>query len=489
MVLLVLVFTRGTFFLRSVWRRASFSLEGIPSWFFYPAIFSSVVIIGCAFLASLLPPHLSQEFDIINYHITIPRQHLISGSFQYISWSPVDLFLLPVDFALSPYWLATNLPNKLPQFFFCLGVLGLAFCLGKRLSGGEHGAGVLSALAIMGSHNFGIQAGTGMLDIVLCYLFLAAVDSFIAGAWGLAAVEFAFFLWSKPLMPSFMVLACGILLLLFFIINKVKLFKIQWGFGSFLGKHESLRNFQFWGVLFLVSTLIAGPFLLKSYDKSGTPMYPLTRVFFTDRCEKQEFSGMSELEKTSCAWKAMKNDYGEGQDLIAALRHFWMIAVPEKGVNNRFDYPVGLMFLLFLIPFLVFLIEAFTKKIFPIIPVFCVIYWALWWWGAQQSRFLFVPLALIFVTTAAQMKKSSKVLMVCMILALVLTAFSVFRAHKSDFGKSSYDALRTQDKFLVDKAKTAKPGEVVELSYPDAAFAAFAVNVKNIDSPFVIKHP
>jgi len=40
---------------------------------------------------------------------------------------------------------------------------------------------ILGGLAILGSHIVAIQMGTGMLDVVLCYLFIAAIDSFLKG--------------------------------------------------------------------------------------------------------------------------------------------------------------------------------------------------------------------------------------------------------------------------------------------------------------------
>lgn len=159
------------------------------------------VILLCAFYASLLPPHLVQEFDALNYHITLPRQHLLWGSFGHIPWSTADLFLLPIDLALAPYWLATSLPNKLPQFFFVLGLLCVCGRIAWRFSGGKIWPSVLLVLAVLGSHNIGIQVGTAMLDIVICYLFLAALDSFLSRAIWLGVVELSFYVWSKPLVP------------------------------------------------------------------------------------------------------------------------------------------------------------------------------------------------------------------------------------------------------------------------------------------------
>ena len=84
----------------------------------------SVLILVVGLYASLLPPHLMQESDALNYHYTIVRQHLILQSFKHIAWSHTDLFLLPINFALAPFWFESVLPNKLPQFLFFLGLNG-----------------------------------------------------------------------------------------------------------------------------------------------------------------------------------------------------------------------------------------------------------------------------------------------------------------------------------------------------------------------------
>ena len=174
-------------------------------------VMSMVIVFGVimvAFKASLLPPHLSQEFDALNYHITVPRQHLVLGSFKFIPWSSADLFLLPVDFSLAPYWLVTELPNKFPQFLFLIGLVSVTVDLVKRFSGNNFIGIILAASAVFGSHFIGIQMGTAMLDIVIAYLFLAAIDSLLAGRIFMFLIEFVFFFWSKPFIP----LQCALLL-------------------------------------------------------------------------------------------------------------------------------------------------------------------------------------------------------------------------------------------------------------------------------------
>ncbi len=88
--------------------------------------FLSLFILGIVFYSSLFPPHLVQEFDFLNYHVTIPRQHLITHSFAHLPWSSADLYLMPVQFALTPFWLCTKLLNKLPQFIFLMGLISIS---------------------------------------------------------------------------------------------------------------------------------------------------------------------------------------------------------------------------------------------------------------------------------------------------------------------------------------------------------------------------
>src|SRR3989338_4436507 len=90
------------------------------------------LILLCSLYAASLPPHLVQESDALNYHYTLPRQHLVLNSFQHITWSSADLFLLPLQFALSPYWFAAGLPNKLPQFIFLIGIIAMVASLVKH---------------------------------------------------------------------------------------------------------------------------------------------------------------------------------------------------------------------------------------------------------------------------------------------------------------------------------------------------------------------
>ncbi len=451
------------------------------------------VILLCAFYASLLSPHLIQEFDVLNYHLTLPRQHLLSGSFSPISWSSADLFLLPIDFALAPFWLATSLPNKLPQFFFVLGLLGVCSYLAWRFSEGKIWPSILLVLAVLGSHNIGIQMGTAMLDVIICYLFLAAFDSFLSGAIWLGVIELCFYVWSKPLMPvQFIatVIIFGLVWLSLWVlgIRKNVLFVAGDRIKEIIGNIQ--RTFmKSLGLFLIFSLILAGPFIFKSLCYSGTPIFPLgvgtSRIFSVPQSPQR----WAELKLKATQLLAIKDQYGSGRSLLEFARHFWLIAVPEKGVNNRYDYPLGLMYLLFLGPFLFLFLSSLRQKILSLLSLWIVISWGIWWFGTQQTRFLFIPLILMYLVVALSIKAPSRVLLGVMLGAILLVSVSVYGANKQDLGHWGEGVLRQQDKELVILGKIKPSAEVTTLSFCDVAYASFPVKVVGNDSVFVLNTP
>lgn len=448
-------------------------------WLAGAMIFFALVILGVAFLASLLPPHLAQEFDVLNYHLTLPRQHLIAGSFSHISWSSADLFLSPLDYALAPFWLVTELPNKFPQYIFFLGLLAAVYAVTRKLSH-QKGAPWIAVAAVLASHGVAIQAGTAMLDVAACYFFVAFLDSCLRRRPFLAGAELACCVWAKPLIPV-VALALAVLLAAgwFLFRSLVRGASLAITFDGRKGESLSLRKLLF--MFLLTGSVLAAPFMMKSFSGAGTPLYP-----FACGMLQRDLKPAAVCTKADELMLA-KDDYGHGRGPGAFIKHFWLIAVPEKGVNNSFDYPLGLPLLLFLPPFLWFLWRSLKAGIFPVLPIFCVLYWALWWFGSQQSRFLFVPLVLLIVLTIADLKRPSRALAMGLAVAMALTALSVVRAHGPDLGKAPSAVLRPQDRSLLEVSAVLRPGEIVEWGHPDAAFASFPVFVRNERSPFVIQ--
>ena len=449
------------------------------------------VILLCAFYASLLPPHLIQESDALNYHLTLPRQHLLRGSFSHIPWSTADLFLLPIDFALAPFWLATSLPNKLPQLFFILGLLGVCGRLAWRFSDGKIWPSVLLVVAVLGSHNIGIQLGTAMLDIAICYLFLAALDSFLSRAIWLGVIELSFYVWSKPLIPVQFLITLVVFGLVWLLLWAWGIRKNIWIVSGEKIKEATSNTRRALtrglGLFLIFSLFVVGPFIYKSLRYSGTPLFPLGAGVFRTLSIPQSPERRAELKLKTTQLLATKDQYGSGRNLLEFARHFWLIAVPEKGVNNRYDYPLGLMYLLFLGPFLFYFFSSLRQKTLPLLSLWVVISWGIWWFGAQQTRFLFVPLILMYLIVALSIRVPSRVLLGVMLGAILLVSVSVYRANKQDLGCWGEAVLRQQDKELVQLGKFKQSAEVVTLPFYDVAYATFPVEVVDNDSVFVLK--
>ncbi len=442
--------------------------------YWYLGAFLGAAICVIVVLAAFKPIHLMQEFDCLQYHYTLPRQHLIRGSFAHIPWSAADLFLLPVQFALSPFWFATVYPNKLPQLFFFLGIILILYRLMNQLAWPDKPwAGGLAVFAFLGSHGFGVQMGTGMLDLVLVYLFLACLDSLYHGRWFFAAVEAAFLVWSKPFMP---IQVIAIIITMGAVIAGLKYFKWQ-----LLADIPLRCSKQFIYSFLGLSIFVAAPFLFKSIYYTASPLYPFFPGLMGDfaHLKINPLVWQSVLGASDLWMNAVKDGYGLGRQWLEFIKHFWLLAVPDKGVNNAFDYPLGLPYLLFIGPFIGSLILGFRYKRISALSIFVIAAWGLWWFGSQQTRFLYVPIVLIFMITILSWKSVPRWLVICLTAALGLQLISIWGAHKNDIFRSSYAVLREEDKQLL----MLKEGE-----WPthDASYAQFPVKVTKEKLPFSI---
>ena len=442
-------------------------------------------ILAIGFKAALLPPHLVQESDVMSYHLTLPRQHLIRQSFAHIPWSTADFYLLPLDFALAPFWLATDVPNKFPQYLFVVGLLGVVSGIVRSLKG-SFLAQVMVVFALLGSHILGIQIGTAMLDLVICYLFLAALDSLLQGRWVLAAVEAAFLFWSKSFVPL-QLLVIGMAFWVIILIGRRTL-RPCWAGGCAVavGMLAQLKRWGLWFLLF--SVLVGGPFVAKSLFYTGTPLFPFA---------VGALSTHPGIETDSPWWAAVvdragqclevRDEYGSGRSLANFVKHLWLIAVPEKGVNNRYDYPVGLSYLLFVGPFLFIVFRDLRCGRVPVLALVVLLYWATWWLGSQQTRFLYIPLTLMFIVVSRETVFQKQTLVAMLLCALALVAVNLFRAHKADWGQTRFAVLREKDQTLLQRSRQVRDeDQPVVLADFDVAFADFAVDVRGSGSVYVL---
>jgi hypothetical protein len=448
----------------SVFREAADTVKRVPVFVRVSAVLIALplaVIVLVSLYASFLPPHTLPELDVLNYHYTLVRQHLITHRFAHLPWSSADLWLLPVQFGLAPFWFSTGLPNKLPQFFFMMGLWAVCYRLAKRRANTSWPA--LSAAAVVaavaGSHAFGVQFGTAMLDIVIGYVFIAAVDSFLDGNMFLSAVEFTFFFWSKPFMPLQFLLIAGLVLM--------------WVRPWWLWNQNAKKFLVYF---FAGSVFVAAPFLVKSFYYSGTPLYP----FGASKAEPG-------LWAAAQAHLAARDAYGHGRSIAAFFAHFWRVAVPSNGVNNAFDYPLGLPFLLLLGPFLWRIVRDLRAGRHGLASSTIIVWWAVWWIGSQQSRWLYIPLVLLFIVSFSDEDiLTSRGVWLGLILSVVLTSLSVFRANKMDFWKTRWETLRPQDQFLILSKDTIDEAGPTAIQDKEAAYATYEVAVTKPDGAWVL---
>jgi len=442
------------------------------------AFFLGLVYLSVGLYASLLPPHLLQESDALTYHITLPRQHLLIHSFTHLTWSVPDLFLLPIDYALSPFELATTWPNKLIQFVFFAGCLGVVFHLVYILSGQVLHRAAMGVVAVMACHAVAIQVGLAMLDLVMLYCFLAFIDSFLAKRWGLAAIEFAFFFWSKSFIPPQMMVIGAIL-------GMVLYWALKTGFSWQELPIPDSRARKILLAFFTVTSLaIALPHLIKAFYYTGTPLYPLGTGFYAPLMKYTPDHWQVLLQRAADCMSE-KDSYGHGRSLLAFIKHFWLIAVPERGVNNAFDYPVGLVYLLVLVPWGGLVIKSLKYRKLPILSLIIVIWWLTWWFGSQQSRFLLVPITLMIILTISYLPKISWVLTVLVIVSLGLEVISLVDAHRHDWGKPLIKVIREKDRKLLE-LKPFQGKTELELNFEDVAFSQFPVTVHQDNSVYVL---
>jgi hypothetical protein len=440
----------------------------------------SALIVIIVFLALLKPPHLPQEFDALNYHITLPRQHLILNSFKHIRWSSADLFPMPLQFSLAPYWLVGSMPNKFIHLFFIVGLAALSLSLVARLSKNNFLSLCLVTFAFLGSHAFGIQMPAVMLDIVICYLFVAFFDSLCKRAYLLSAIELSFLVWAKSFFPLLFIAITLIGVISYFLLKRFCNWRSVISFDSILIKFDKKILKKLIVFFILTSVIIAGPFIIKALYYAATPLYPFSPgAMAISTIDKDSLHWQSIVEKGEIYY-LVKDNYGGGRSIVDFLQHFWLIAVPEKDVNNRYDYPLGLPYLLFLMPFFYLLFVSMRKKEFGFLPAFVVLYWIFWWFGSQQSRFLYIPLISIFIGVSASIKKPSLVFLSVLMFSLTFNVISISRANYKSIVSSTSALLRARDKDIInmnEKYIDNKRGDLVKLDFFDVAYAQFPVDV------------
>lgn len=297
-----------------------------------------------------------------------------------------------------------------------------------------------------------------MIDLPVTYLFFAGLDSWDEKRFGLAGFEWGAWLSSRSFMPAQALAVLSIVALFAFVgARRLSWTAIPW------------PRWTWWVGLAAALLVMAGPFAWRSYQVAGTPMFPLW--VGSDR--------PAILHEAARESRQGAEAYGEGRSIGAFVRHFWRIAIPAQGVNNAFDYPLGLPYWLCLAPFLWIAARQWRSGAFSREVLLAIAFYAVWWSVSQQSRWLYVPVILIFLAALNEdWVRDSPLFRGGLALGLGFALLSTARAHQARLRTIDPEALiRPQDKAL--RAACAPIGNIpLEWTNREIAYADCQVHIK-----------
>lgn len=415
------------------------------------------------------PPHWPQEGDAINYHMALPRQHLYWGSLQHLPWSAADLWPLALQFGFAPVWVMGASINKWPQLFGALWAFGMILALGRKKA--EHNfSGWIPALALFTTHGVMVQLGMAMLDLTNLYLLLAAWHAVIHRRPFWWAAHVALYAATKAFHPA----QAGILVLAVL------------GYYAIFDRAVLTRNRRQLvsgaALAIVLFCLVMARSVWVGVERAGTPIFPFFTCIFSGVTNCQRERGEA-IRATAAGQFGTIDGYGLGRGSGAFAAHLWRISVPALGaVNNVYDYPLGLTWVLLVVLLAASIPIWIRAKMPPPELVLAVVLWVLWWVTSQQSRWLYPFMAFALLATVQLQLRANRSLLVAILLgAGCLSIVSQARAIGTDLGASA-GGIQAQQ----------------ELSFPSDPIALSAKNketlyvthrlrrVENIDGVFII---
>jgi hypothetical protein len=361
------------------------------------ALLATGGILVLALLEARLPPHLEHEYDAINYHMGLAKQHLLQGGLRHLWWSAADLWPMPIQWGLAPFWFSSQTHHKLPQFIAALWALGLLLALSRRSEQRSEQPGYLTwipVLAFASTQGVMFQLGTAMMDLTILYFLLAFLYALRRDRPCWAALHLAVFASSKAFMP---VQAAAIAL-------------FGLGFYWLKDRHACRAFIRKQAIMLMLACaftlILLSRTLWVSLERAGTPLFPFATCLISSVAGCQGRAG-EVIRESAARHLQSRDDYGQGRGMGAFLRHLWAVAVPSKSnkFNNEYDYALGLGWLLWVVLLVASVPRWIKQRAIPFVVVVAIGFWITWWLGSHQSRWLYPVMALGWIgTTEAQQR-------------------------------------------------------------------------------------
>jgi hypothetical protein len=415
------------------------------------------------------PPHWPQEGDAINYHMALPRQHLFWGSLQHLPWSAADLWPLALQFGLAPVWFMGASINKWPQLLGALWAFGMILALGRKKAAHSF-SGWIPALALFTTHGLMVQLGMAMLDLTNLYLALAAWHAAVHKRPFWWAAHMALYAAAKAFHPA----QAGILVVA--VLGYLAIFDRE-------GLTKHWRPLVFGAALaFVLFCLMMSRSVWVSIERAGTPIFPFFTCMFSGVTNCQGEAGEA-IRATAAGQFGTLDGYGLGRGAGAFVAHLWRISVPALGtVNNVYDYPLGLTWVLSLVLLAGSIPDWIKAKMPPPELVLAVVLWVLWWVTSQQSRWLYPFMAFALLATVHLQLRANRSLLVAILLgAGCLSIVSQARAIGTDQGASA-TGIQTQQELSFPSDPIALSAKNKETLY----VAHAVIEVEKVDTYWIL---
>ncbi len=385
----------------------------VRAWFRY-VILGLVAELTSLFLLcgwhSLKPIHLPQETDVLTYHLFLPLQHLAAHSLNPISWYWQEMNPMVIQWSMTPLFLIFWPPIKLGAFCLQVVLSCQIYLIGRLLNLSQTDAIFALGCWVLTQCVY-LQLGTAMFDHVNLYFITSVIIVLILlfrykyswrhlgttriMKWGgdllfcIAGLSVAYGVSTKNL--SVMV----------FLLTTIP-------FIFIFPKLKSLRVYRI-SQITLILTLLAAvivlvPCWLRIWRYCGNPMFPIiVGNWLVEPVVSTE--DLLQLREQFGKWF---RGYGFGQTWKNFLITPFALGFSGNGINNRFDYPLGVPPYFCVLGLAMFAVLPKRKMYFDIKPIFVsmALIYISWWFICQQTRFLYPALLLLFLGTGLLIRAS-----------------------------------------------------------------------------------